>query len=154
MCRSARPHLVLGEEIFPMQWEISFNPFKNRICWTEYGRVDVAPQSEEGYQTLTEKKYQQALFIKFIVEFRMDIEESSIQLKNLHEDQLLSFAIIVLPLIAIVILLGCFCLLTCLCARARGSGGFAIAELGTRTSKIPSEMEVAPRYNCFSCHCC
>ena len=83
---------------------------------------------------MTEKKYQQALFIKFIVGFRMDIEESSIQLKSLREDQLLSFAIIVLPLIAIVILLGCFCFFSCLCARARGSGGFADAELGTGTS--------------------
>ena len=83
---------------------------------------------------MTEKKYQQALFIKFIVEFRMDIEESSIQLKNLREDQLLSFAIIVLPLIALLILLGCFCFFSCLCARARGSGGSADAELGTGSS--------------------
>ena len=83
---------------------------------------------------MTEKKYRQALFIKFIVEFRMDIEESSINLKNLLGDQLLSFAIIVLPLIAIVILLGCFCFFSCLCARARGSGGSADAELGTGTS--------------------
>ena len=81
-----------------------------------------------------EKKYQQALFIKFIVKLRMDLEGSSIQLKNLHEDQLLSFAIIVLPLIAIVILLGCFCFFSCLCARARGSGGSADGELGTGTS--------------------
>ena len=81
-----------------------------------------------------EKKYQQALFIKFIVKLRMDLEGSSIQLKNLHEDQLLSFAIIVLPLIAIVILLGCFCFFSCLCARSRGLGGSADAELGTGTS--------------------
>ena len=64
----------------------------------------------------------------------MDLEGSSIQLKNLHEDQLLSFAIIVLPLIVIVILLGCFCFFSCLCARARGLGGSAGADLGTVTS--------------------
>ena len=81
-----------------------------------------------------EKKYQQALFIKFIVKLRMDLEKSSIQSKNLHEDHLLLFAIIVLPLIAIVILLGCFCFFSCLCARVRGLGGSAGAELETGTS--------------------